>query len=93
MATNIRQRIYANSTKKIVSLNVSTEYFNQKQARYLLPIWRSEFKYNKKNYDFYINGCSGKVVGHSPISLFKLLLAIMSGLTVAGLIIYLILRG
>ena len=93
MATNIRQRIYANSTKKIVSLNVSTEYFNQKQARYLLPIWRSEFKYNKKNYDFYINGCSGKVVGKTPISILKVLLAVIFGIAIAGLIIYLIMRG
>ena len=48
---------------------------------------------NKKNYDFYVNGCSGKVVGRTPISILKVMLAIIFGIAVAGLIIYLIMRG
>lgn len=34
----------------------------------LLPIWNYEYRYNGKNYTFYVNGQTGKCVGTSPIS-------------------------
>ena len=93
ISRNINNRIRSSRNNTVIALNTSITYQNQKQARYLLPIWSSSFKYNKKNYDFYVNGCSGKVVGRTPISIFKVMLAIIFGIAVAGLIIYLIMRG
>ena len=37
----------------------------------LLPVWLYRYNYNGKNYDFYINGQTGKVVGNPPISKAK----------------------
>ncbi len=34
----------------------------------LLPVWNYKYHYNGKEYDFYINGQSGKIVGKAPIS-------------------------
>ena len=93
ISRNINNRIRSSRNNTVTSLNTSITYQNQKQARYLLPIWSSSFKYHKKNYDFYINGCSGKVVGKTPISILKVLLAVIFGIAIAGLIIYLIMRG
>lgn len=34
----------------------------------LLPVWRYEYKYKDKDYPFYVNGQTGKIVGEVPIS-------------------------
>ncbi len=34
----------------------------------LLPVWWYRYQYKGKDYDFFVNGQTGKVVGHSPIS-------------------------
>ena len=37
----------------------------------LLPVWRYVYIYAGKEYEYYINGQSGKVIGKSPISIGK----------------------
>ncbi len=39
----------------------------------LLPVWRYAYKYRGKNYDFYMNGQTGKIIGSTPVSIKKLL--------------------
>ncbi len=39
----------------------------------LLPVWRYIYKYRGKNYDFYMNGQTGKIIGSTPVSVTKLL--------------------
>lgn len=34
----------------------------------LLPVWRYIYRYNNKDYPFYVNGQTGKIVGIPPIS-------------------------
>ena len=56
----------------------------------LLPIWISAFRYNGKLYQFVVNGRTGEVVGEYPKSKFKLALAVIAILVIAGLLSYLI---
>lgn len=39
----------------------------------LLPVWHYLYKYQEKDYDFYINGQNGKIVGSTPVSKKKVL--------------------
>lgn len=39
----------------------------------LLPVWRYIYKYRDKNYDFYVNGQTGKIIGSTPVSMKKVL--------------------
>lgn len=39
----------------------------------LLPVWRYLYKYQDKDYDFYVNGQTGKIVGSTPVSKAKVL--------------------
>lgn len=34
----------------------------------LLPVWKYIYRYNEKDYPFYVNGQTGKIVGNPPIS-------------------------
>ena len=38
-----------------------------------LPLWRYVYRYGGKNYEFYVNGQTGKAVGEAPTSLSKAL--------------------
>lgn len=39
----------------------------------LLPVWRYIYKYQDKEYDFYVNGQTGKIIGSTPVSHKKVL--------------------
>ncbi|MBQ2803739.1 MAG: hypothetical protein IJF07_07560 [Lachnospiraceae bacterium] len=44
-------------------------YENNKAANYgFLPVWKYDYKYKDKEYPFYVNGQTGKVVGEVPVS-------------------------
>lgn len=52
-----------NSVKKELRLNL-------KDTNYaLFPVWIYTYRFRGKNYKFYINGQTGKVVGKSPVSI------------------------
>lgn len=55
----------------------------------LLPVWKYTYAYGGKDYDYYVNGQNGKVVGTTPISAKKV---IGYGLT-CSLLWFLILNG
>ena len=39
----------------------------------LLPVWRYIYKYQGKNYEFYVNGQTGKIIGSTPVSRKKVI--------------------
>lgn len=39
----------------------------------LLPVWKYLYKYQGKDYDFYVNGQTGKIIGSTPVSKKKVL--------------------
>ena len=36
-----------------------------------LPVWKYIYRYNGKEYPFYVNGQTGKVIGAPPVSLAR----------------------
>ncbi|MDL2300742.1 hypothetical protein LJC58_00110 [Lachnospiraceae bacterium OttesenSCG-928-D06] len=46
----------------------------REEAAYaLLPVWVYTYEYNGKEYPFYINGQTGKIVGKTPVSTLKVM--------------------
>ncbi|MDF1801756.1 TFIIB-type zinc finger domain-containing protein [Thalassovita sp.] len=56
----------------------------------LLPIWLAAYKYRGKTYRFVVNGQTGRVQGERPYSAWKITIAVILGLIVAGIAGYFI---
>ena len=61
------------------SVRFSTIYSNITYKYLLVPTWISSFKYKDKVYQFAVNGQTGKVGGKAPVSVWRVLLAILIG--------------
>jgi len=66
--------------------NVVTSYSNIKYKYLLLPVWISAFKHKDKIYQFVVNGQTGKVGGHAPVSALRVSIAVVIALIVIGAI-------
>ena len=67
-------------------LNVSTTHEAVTYKYVLLPMYLHNYKYGKKLYSVHINGNTGRVTGKSPVSVLKVLLAVVLGVAVIGLL-------
>lgn len=57
---------------------------NNNEAKYsLLPVWKYIYSYADKQYPFYVNGQTGKIVGKTPVSKHKVM---AYGLTIWGVL-------
>ncbi|KUF12472.1 TFIIB-type zinc finger domain-containing protein [Pseudoponticoccus marisrubri] len=56
----------------------------------LLPVWMAAYKYRGKSYRFVVNGRTGRVQGERPWSAWKIALAVLLGVIVAGIAGYVI---
>jgi len=56
----------------------------------LLPVWLAAYKYNGRTFRFVVNGQTGRVQGERPWSAWKIAVAVMLGLIVAGALGYLV---
>jgi hypothetical protein len=52
----------------------------------LLPVWLAAYKYRGKTYRFVVNGQTGRVQGERPYSAFKITIAVIVGLILAGIV-------
>jgi hypothetical protein len=66
-----------------------TNYNNTTYKSVLFPVWTAEFKWKKKNYNYAINGQTGKVTGERPYSWFKITLLILTLAILIGSAVYL----
>jgi predicted RNA-binding Zn-ribbon protein involved in translation (DUF1610 family) len=73
--------------QRIHSLN--TEYDDITFKHILLPIWISSYKYGDKVYRFLVNARTGEVQGERPYSWIKITLAVLAGIAVILIILYL----
>jgi hypothetical protein len=78
----IIKKIHADEVR---NLNVNTAYNDIKYKHILLPIWLSAYTYKNKVYRYMINGQTGEVQGHAPVSPWK-----VAGLVALGLILILL---
>jgi|GEM_PF-5708489 len=65
----------------ISKLDLVTSFEEKKGSYVLLPVYVAEHEFKGKKWDFFINGISGKIVGKSPKSLWKIL-ALLGGIGV-----------
>lgn len=70
----------------------NTQYSNITFKHLLLPIWLTSYKYNNKSYSILINGQTGEIEGNYPVSVWKVLIAIILGLGVVAAI-YFVTKG
>lgn len=63
------------------------EYINMPKGREfaLMPVWKYVYRYQKKDYEYYINGQTGKVYGTLPKSISKIIFT--GGTMFAGLML------
>lgn len=72
------------------SIKFSTLYSNITYKYVLVPAWISSFKYKDKTYQFAVNGQTGKVGGDSPVSFWRVLIAILIGAGIIAGLYYLL---
>ncbi len=89
---NMIRNEYSGADKHVTSLDVDTEYSNEKFSYLLVPIYFIKYKYKDKEYLNVMNGQNGNVGGKFPTSKLKVaLFSILIGLIVVGVPIAVIL--
>lgn len=71
---------------KVDSIRLSTKHHDITYKYLMLPIWASHFTYRSKSYQFMVNGQTGRVGGRTPVSPWRVLLAVLIGLGLAALV-------
>lgn len=80
---NLRTSILHHHNCDVIGyLNVKTNHHNVTYKYLLLPVYRLNYRYNKKDYPVLINGNSGKVTGKSPKSPLRIIIAVVLALGV-----------
>ncbi len=99
--SSIKQKLHRGISKKIMrehradkvrNLKISTNYSNITYKYLLLPVWISNFKYKDKVYQFMVNGQTGKVAGKTPLSIPKIILAVIGVLAAVAIAYYICYR-
>lgn len=75
-------------TTHVRFVQFKAQYNDLKYKYLLLPIWNSSYKYKDKNYNFMVNGQTGKVAGKSPVSPLRVAVAVLAGILALVLIWY-----
>lgn len=90
MESKIKASILSQYNYDVVDyLSVSTTYEKVTYKYVLLPVWIGNFKYNKKNYRFLVNGESGKTIGKFPVSPIKVTICVIIIIAIVVFFIYL----
>ncbi|KPU42411.1 hypothetical protein OXPF_41960 [Oxobacter pfennigii] len=69
-------------------LSVDTTYCDIKFKHILLPVWMSAYIYKGKTYRYMVNGQTGEVQGHAPISPLKVGLVILAFIAVISALVF-----
>ena len=68
--------------------NLETQVGDVTFKHILLPVWVAAYKYRGKTFRFVVNGRTGAVRGERPFSIWKIALAVIAGLLLAGAVGY-----
>ena len=77
----VRQRIGGDT--QVVS-SVNSRYDAMTYKHLLLPVWLLAYQHNNKTFQVFINAATGEVQGERPYSVWKILLAILLAMLMAG---------
>lgn len=64
----------------IQTLDVSTKHESVTYKYLLVPVYRLNYSYNKKEYPVLVNGNNGKVTGKAPVSPLRVIIAVILGI-------------
>ena len=73
-------------TQRVTSMNMQLSEETFKHI--LLPVYVSAYRYNGKEYNFFINGENGTISGSRPYSAWKIFFAVLFILAVAAIIFF-----
>jgi len=76
------------SADRAGSVRFATQFDKITYKYILIPVWISSFIYKGKNYQFVVNGQTGKVGGKAPISALRVTIAILIALVLIALVLY-----
>lgn len=86
----IKKQVLKKYTHDVVdSFEAKTTYKNRSFKYLLLPVFIGHYKFKEKLYNFYVNGCTGKVSGKAPVSWVKVLFTVLAGIAIIGAFVYL----
>jgi len=68
-AALVKGQVAGYESVRQISNNITVQHAQQKYG--FLPVWKYMYSYKGKNYPFYVNGQTGKIVGTVPISTQK----------------------
>ena len=89
LRSNIEGHIRTNwHADRAGSVRFATQFDKITYKYILIPVWISSFIYKGKNYQFVVNGQTGKVGGKAPISALRVTIAILIALAIIALIVY-----
>lgn len=74
-------------------LSKSTQYYDVMFKNLLLPIWVGGFRYRGRAYRVVVNGQTGEVQGEAPVSVWKVMIAVLLGILVLAVILMLSQHG
>ncbi|MRJ02120.1 MAG: hypothetical protein GXO19_04980 [Epsilonproteobacteria bacterium] len=75
--------------RQIIS-KIYRHYYDGRYSGIYLPMFWGSVEYRGKIYEFFVNGQSGEVIGKRPYSWIKIVSAIVIGLAVVALILFLL---
>lgn len=73
---------------EVRNLSIRTSYRNVRYKHLLLPVWISSYNYKNKVYRYMVNGQTGEVQGHAPVSPWKVAILILIIAAIAGVIFF-----
>ncbi len=76
---------YSYDVVDYIDLDVTFDKIKYKYV--LIPVWICLFMFNRKQYNFCVNGETGKVVGKYPISILKIILLVLLILLITSIIL------
>lgn len=72
-------------TQRVSSMDVQLSEETFKHI--LLPVYVSSYRYNGKEYNFFVNGENGTISGSRPYSAWKIFFAVLVGLITIGILV------
>lgn len=81
----VRRKI-GGDTQRVHRMDISL--FDETFKHILLPVYISAYRYNGKEYNFFVNGENGAISGTRPYSFWKIFFAVVFALILIGLFVY-----
>ncbi len=75
---------------EVRNLRLKTNYSGVRYRHTLFPVWISSYRYRNKTFRYTVNGQTGRFHGKAPVSVLKVILAVVITLLVIAAAVYLL---